>query len=204
MKIICIGRNYSEHAKELGNSIPTEPVFFIKPDTALLKDNEPFYHPDFSKNIQYEIEVVLKINKVGKNIQEKFAGNYYSEIGLGIDFTARDVQNELKAEGLPWEKAKAFDYSAVISNFFIPKTELGDLNHLDFHLLQNQQKVQLGNTNQMLFNFDTIIHHVSKYITLKTGDLIFTGTPSGVGKIEIGDILEGYLKDKKMFETEIK
>ena len=204
MKIICIGRNYSEHAKELGNAIPSEPVFFIKPYTALLKDNEPFYHPDFSKNIQYEVEVVLKINKVGKNIQEKFATNYYSEIGLGIDFTARDIQNELKTEGLPWEKAKAFDHSAVISNFFIPKTNLGDLANLDFYLLKNKQKVQLGNSNQMLFNFDKIIHYVSKYITLKTGDLIFTGTPSGVGKIEIGDILEGYLKDKKMFETEIK
>jgi acylpyruvate hydrolase len=204
MKIICIGRNYSEHAKELGNAIPSEPVFFIKPDTALLKDNEPFYHPDFSKNIQYEVEVVLKINKVGKNIQEKFAANYYTEIGLGIDFTARDIQNELKTEGLPWEKAKSFDHSAVISNFFISKTDLGDLTNLNFHLLKNKHKVQIGNSNQMLFNFDKIIHHVSKYITLKTGDLIFTGTPSGVGKIEIGDILEGYLDNKKMLETEIK
>lgn len=204
MKIICIGRNFSEHAKELGNVTPKEPVFFLKPDTALLKDNEPFYIPDFSQNIQYEVELVVKINKVGKNIQEKFAQNYFSEIGLGIDFTARDLQNELKTEGLPWEKAKAFDNSAVISNQFIPVSSISDINNIEFSLNKNKQRVQIGNSNQMLFNIYTIIHHVSKYITLKTGDLIFTGTPSGVGKIEIGDILEGYLGDKKMFETKIK
>lgn len=204
MKIICIGRNFSEHAKELGNATPKEPVFFLKPDTALLKDNEPFYIPDFSQNIQYEVELVVKINKVGKNIQEKFAQNYFSEIGLGIDFTARDLQNELKTEGLPWEKAKAFDNSAVISNQFIPVSSISDINNIEFSLDKNKQRVQTGNSNQMLFNIFNIIHHVSKYITLKTGDLIFTGTPSGVGKIEIGDILEGYLGDKKMFETKIK
>ena len=165
MKIICIGRNYSEHAKELGNAIPSEPVFFIKPDTALLKDNEPFYHPDFSKNIQYEVEVVLKITKVGKNIQEKFATNYYSEIGLGIDFTARDIQNELKTEGLPWEKAKAFDHSAVISNFFIPKTNLGDLANLDFYLLKNTCIQINWSLNIAFFReiFDEITHQSESY-----------------------------------------
>jgi acylpyruvate hydrolase len=203
MKILCIGRNYAEHIAELNNERPTEPVVFLKPDTALLKDNEPFYHPDFSKDIHHELEIVLKISKVGKNIEAKFAHKYYEEIGLGIDFTARDLQSKLKEKGLPWEKAKAFDSSAPISKF-VPKTNFEDLKKINFHLEINGDNRQKGNTQMMLWNFDEIIAEVSKYFTLKTGDLIFTGTPAGVSKVAIGDKLVGYLEESEMFSFEIK
>jgi 2-keto-4-pentenoate hydratase/2-oxohepta-3-ene-1,7-dioic acid hydratase in catechol pathway len=204
MKIICIGRNFLEHARELGNQEPSEPVLFLKPDTALLRNNAPFFIPDFSKEIHHEVELVIKINRLGKNIQPKFAHKYYNELGLGIDFTARDLQFKLRDEGLPWEKAKAFDSSAVISKNFILKSELGDLDNLTFRLEKNGQKVQEGNSNQMIFNIEEIICYVSKFFTLKIGDLIYTGTPSGVGKVNINDELTGYLRDKKLFEFKVK
>lgn len=203
MKIIAIGRNYAEHAKELNNAVPDKPVLFLKPDTAVLKDNKPFYHPNFSQDIHHEIEVVLKICKEGKFIQEKFAHKYYEEIGLGIDFTARDLQAEQKAKGLPWEVAKAFDHSAPISKF-IPKAELGDLRQLHFKLFVNEDLRQEGNTQDMLFNFDQIIAYASKFFTLKKGDLIFTGTPAGVSKINIGDRLRGFLGEEELLNFEIK
>ncbi len=203
MKIICIGRNYVAHAKELNNDVPTEPVFFMKPDTALLRDNDPFYFPDFTKDLHYECEVVVKINKVGKNIQEKFASKYYSEVTLGIDFTARDLQTKAKENGLPWEMAKAFEHSAPISSVFINKEGL-DLNQLEFHLNLNGATVQQGNTQDWIFNVDKIIAYISQFMTLKTGDLIFTGTPSGVGSVKIGDHLEGFIGTQKMFDFEIK
>lgn len=203
MKIICIGRNYAEHAKELNNAIPTEPVFFMKPDTALLKDGEPFYYPDITKDLHHEIEIVIKINKVGKHIEEQFAYKYYDEIGLGIDFTARDLQAECKAKGLPWEKAKSFDNSAPIGKF-ISKDKLGDLSTIEFELKINGQSRQVGNTKDLLFSFDQIISYVSKYVTLKVGDLIYTGTPSGVGAVSIGDKLQGYIKGDLFLEFEVK
>jgi acylpyruvate hydrolase len=203
MKIICIGRNYAEHAKEMNAAIPTEPVFFLKPDTALLKDNQPFYYPDFSKEIHHEIELVLKITKNGKNIDEAFAHKYYDEIGIGIDFTARDIQASCKEKGLPWEKAKAFDSAAPLGQF-IDKKKITDLRNINFHLLINGKAVQKGNTKDLLFSFDTIIASVSKFITLKTGDLIYTGTPEGVGPVQIGDRLEGYLEKEKLLDFEIK
>ncbi len=202
MKIICIGRNYGAHAKELGNELPEKPVIFCKPDTALLKNNEPFYLPGFSNDIHHEIEVVVKIDKMGKSIAPQFAHKYYSEFTLGVDFTARDLQTELKSKGLPWELAKAFDNSAVAGSF-IPKTEM-DLNHLDFTLLKNKQMVQQGNTADMLFSIDAIISFVSQYFTLKTGDLIFTGTPAGVGAVAIGDNLIGKAGDREFFNFEVK
>lgn len=203
MKIICIGRNYAEHAKELKNEIPTEPVWFMKPDTALLKDGEAFYLPDFSNDIHHEIEIVIKINKVGKHIDEQFAHKYYDEIGLGIDFTARDLQAKCKEKGLPWEKAKAFDGSAPIGKF-IKKEQLGDLNNLNFELKINGESRQLGNTKDLLFSFDKVISYVSKFVTLKVGDLIYTGTPEGVGQVKIGDKLQGYLKGDLLIEFEVK
>ncbi|WP_026994722.1 fumarylacetoacetate hydrolase family protein [Flectobacillus major] len=203
MKILCIGRNYAEHIAELNNERPSEPVLFIKPDTAILRDNEPFYYPEFSQDIHHEVEIVLKINKMGKNIEPKFAHKYYEEIGIGIDFTARDLQSKLKEKGLPWEKAKAFNGSAPISGF-IPKGEFNDLNNLNFHLEINGELRQKGNTSMMLWNFDEIIAEISKYFTLKTGDLIFTGTPAGVGSVKIGDTLSAYLEDEKLLEFEIK
>ncbi len=203
MKIIAIGRNYIEHAKELNNPVPTSPVIFMKPDTALLKDNKPFYHPEFSEDIHHEIEVVLKISKEGKHISEKFAGNYFEEIGLGIDFTARDVQQRHKEKGLPWELAKAFDNSAPISNF-LPKTQFADLYQLNFNLDVNGERKQTGNTKDLIFSFEYIIAFVSKYITLKKGDLIYTGTPQGVCKVNIGDRLEGYLEGQKLLDFYIK
>ena len=202
MKIICIGRNYGAHAKELGNEVPEKPVIFCKPDTALLKNNEPFYIPSFSKDIHHEIEVVVKIDKMGKSIAPQFAHKYYSEITLGIDFTARDLQSELKAKGLPWELAKAFDNSAVVGQF-VNKTSV-NLEALEFTLLKNSVPVQQGNTKDMLFNIDTIISFVSHYFTLKTGDLIFTGTPAGVGAVEIGDQLIGLVGDVEFFNFEVK
>jgi len=204
MKIICIGRNYADHAKELKNDVPSEPVFFLKPDSAILPRRTPFYIPNFTKDLHHEIEVVVKINKLGKNISEKYAHTYYNEIGLGIDFTARDVQAECKAKGLPWEKAKAFDYSAPISEKFIPKEELGDLQKIDFRLEKNGNIVQSGNTEDMLFSIDQIISYVSQYFTLKIGDLIFTGTPAGVSQVNIGDHLVGFIGDSKMIDLKIK
>lgn len=201
MKIICIGRNYVDHIQELNNAVPEEPVIFIKPDSAVLRNNGPFFIPDFSTEVHHEVEVVVKIQKAGKAIPQQFAHEYYSEIGLGIDFTARDVQQRLKDKGLPWEKAKGFDYSAVIGNFY-DKTKF-NLNEIHFHLLKNGIKVQDGNTAMMLNSIDKIIAHVSEYFTLKIGDLIFTGTPAGVSKVVAGDLLEGYLEDEKAFECKV-
>ena len=203
MKIICIGRNYAEHAKELNNAIPSEPVFFMKPDTALLKDGEPFYFPEFTKDLHHEIEIVLKINKVGKHIEEQFANKYYDEIGLGIDFTARDLQNIAKEKGMPWEKAKAFDGSAPIGKF-ISKTALGNLNDISFELKINGKSRQVGNTKDLLFSFDKIISYVSKFVTLKVGDLIYTGTPEGVSAVQIGDKLQGYINGDLFLEFDVK
>jgi acylpyruvate hydrolase len=204
MKIICIGRNYSEHAKELKNEVPTEPVYFMKPDSALLLRNRPFYIPDFSNEIHHEVELVVKIGRLGKNIQEKFAHRYYDEISLGVDFTARDIQRTCKAKGLPWEKAKGFDSSAVLSQIFIPKTDLGDVQNIAFSMKKNGEVVQDGNSSDMLFSIDAIIAYVSRFMTLKMGDLIYTGTPAGVGPVAIGDRLEGFIGDKQMFDFQIK
>lgn len=203
MKIICVGRNYADHVKELKNELPQSPVVFMKPDTALLKDNQPFYFPEFSKEIHFETEVVVKIDREGKFIEEKFAHKYYNEIGLGIDFTARDLQNELKSKGLPWELAKAFNGSAVVSNF-LPKAQLPDVNQLNFSLEINGVERQKGNTSDMIFSIDYLIAFVSKFFTLKKGDLIYTGTPSGVGAVNIGDILTGSLEGNPMFSFSIK
>ncbi|MDW3194359.1 MAG: fumarylacetoacetate hydrolase family protein [Cytophagales bacterium] len=202
MKIICIGRNYTEHIEELGNEKPDEPVIFMKPDSALLRNNDAFYLPDFSNDIHHEVEVVVRINRVGKSIEQKFAGKYYDEIGLGIDFTARDLQSKLKSKGLPWERAKGFNMSAPISPF-ISKEGI-DLTNLDFHLDINGETVQKGNTSFMLFPIDEIIAYVSQYFTLKKGDLIYTGTPKGVGPVKLGDRLKGYLKGELMFDFEVK
>jgi acylpyruvate hydrolase len=203
MKIIAIGRNYAEHAKELNNPVPTTPVIFMKPDTALLKDNKPFYHPEFSQDIHHEIEIVLKVCKEGKHISEKFAANYYEEIALGVDFTARDIQSKHKEKGLPWELAKAFDNSAPVSQF-LPKSQFANIYNLNFNLNINGEARQQGNTTDLLFSFERIIAFVSQYITLKKGDLIFTGTPQGVGKVNIGDRLEGYLQGEKMLDFYVK
>ena len=203
MKIIAIGRNYAEHAKELNNPVPTIPVIFLKPDTAVLKDNKPFYLPDFSDDVHYELEVVLKICKEGKHIAEKFAANYYDEVGLGIDFTARDIQSKHKEKGLPWELAKAFDNSAPISVFH-PKSDFEDLYNLNFELKVNGESRQVGHTKDLLFSFEKIISFVSQYITLKKGDLIFTGTPQGVGKINKGDKLEAWLEGKQLLNFDVK
>lgn len=203
MKIICIGRNYIEHAKELNNPVPKEPVFFLKPDTALQIKNRPFFYPDFSSEIHYELEIVLKLCKNGKNIDPRFANEYFDKIGLGIDFTARDLQQKLKEKGLPWEKAKAFDYSAPVSEF-IPVSELGDLTDLHFRLDLNGKIVQDGTTSDMIFSFAAIISYVSRFITLRAGDLIFTGTPEGVGPVKIGDHLQGWLEGKKMLDFMVK
>jgi len=203
MKFICIGRNYIDHVKELNSALPSEPVFFFKPETALLLKRQPFFLPDFSKNVQYELELILKICKVGKNIQERFAHTYYNEIGVGIDFTARDLQNNCKDKGLPWEIAKAFDGSAVVGSF-IEKSTLRDINTIDFSLKLNDKIVQQGNSKDMIFNFDKLISYVSQFVTLKMGDIIFTGTPSGVGPVKINDILEGYIGEEKSFKVIVK
>jgi 2-keto-4-pentenoate hydratase/2-oxohepta-3-ene-1,7-dioic acid hydratase in catechol pathway len=202
MKIICVGRNYGEHAKELGNDIPEDPVIFMKPDTAILKKGSDFYIPEFSDDIHYELEVVLKISKGGKYIQKENAGNHYDEIGLGLDFTARDLQTKLKDKGLPWELAKGFDGSAVVSDFV--SKEHHDLQNLNFSLTKNNEKVQDGNTSEMIFSCDDIIAFASQYFTLRVGDLIFTGTPKGVGKVSENDLLEAYLEDKKLFSLKIQ
>jgi len=204
MKIICIGRNYAKHAEELNNPIPQEPVVFLKPDTAVLLKKHPFFIPEHSNNIHHEIELVVKINRLGKHIETRFAHKYYNEIALGIDFTARDVQDDCKKKGLPWEKAKAFDGSAAVSNFFSLESLKKEINNIDFYLDINGKKVQEGNTQQMLFSVDQLISHVSKYFTLKTGDLIFTGTPAGVGPVQREDLLELYLEGKRIFYFNVK
>ena len=203
MKIICIGRNYSEHIEELANEKPKEPVIFLKPDTALVQKNQPFFIPHFSNEIHHEVEVLIKINRLGKHIQEKFAHKYYEEIGLGIDFTARDLQLELKQKGLPWEKAKAFDCSAFVGDW-INKNQFENLEALNFALLKNGKKVQEGNTQQMIWKIDKLIAYISQFFTLKIGDIIFTGTPSGVGSVNENDVLEGFLENKKSFSVRIK
>lgn len=203
MKIFCIGRNYVDHAKELGNEVPSEPLIFMKPPTALLINNKPLYYPDFSEDIHYEVEIVIKIGKNGKNIQEKFAKNYIKEISLGIDFTARDLQNKLKAKGHPWEIAKGFNGSAVIGNF-IPKEQFEDVNNIPFYLLKNGEKVQIGNTKDMLFSSEKLISYISKYFLVHMGDYIYTGTPAGVGPVKIGDLLEGFIGEEKIFQCRIK
>jgi len=204
MKIICIGRNYSEHAKELHNPVPSEPVFFMKPDTALLRNNAPFFYPSFSKDVHHEVELVVRINKVGRSIGEKFASRYYSEVGLGVDFTARDVQQRCKEKGLPWEIAKAFDFSAPLSSQFLPLSEFDSVANIPFSLVKNGEVVQQGSTSEMIFSVDQIIAYVSKFVTLKIGDLIYTGTPSGVGSVAIGDRLQGFIGNKQMFDFEVK
>jgi acylpyruvate hydrolase len=203
MKILCIGRNYEEHAKELQNPLPSEPVVFGKPDSALLRNNAPFFLPAFAREFHHEVELVIRINRLGKNIGEKFAHRYYNEIGLGIDFTARDLQDELKKKGLPWEKSKAFDGSAVISEF-VPISRYANLRELSFRLDINGEIRQKGNSQDMIFNFDQLIAHVSRYFTLKIGDLIYTGTPSGVGPVAIGDRLQGYIQDTCFFDFQVK
>jgi acylpyruvate hydrolase len=202
MKIICIGRNYSEHAKEMKSEVPKEPVFFMKPDTALIIRNQPFFLPDFSEEIHHEVELVLKINKVGKNIEERFAHKYYDEIGIGIDFTARDLQAKCKEKGLPWEKAKAFDGSAPLG-LFLPKKDLPESGIL-FHLDINGKTIQKGNSKDLLFSFDKIIAYVSCFVTIKKGDLIFTGTPEGVGPVKTNDRLEAYIGKEKLLEFNVK
>ncbi len=203
MKIICIGRNYVDHIEELKNDRPSEPVIFIKPDSAILLHQHPFVIPEFSKEIHHEVELIVKISKVGKHIDTKFAHKYYDEITVGIDFTARDVQNELKAKGLPWEKAKSFDGSAVIGEF-ISKKQFNSLENISFELTNNNKTVQKGNTSNMLWKIDELISVISQYFTLKIGDVIFTGTPRGVAKVQSDDILEGYLESNKLFSIKIK
>lgn len=203
MKIICIGRNYIEHAKELNNPVPEKPVFFMKPDSALLLKNRAFFIPEFSNDVHHEIEIVVKINKLGKHIEKQFAHRYYDEIGLGIDFTARDIQKECKQKGLPWEIAKAFDHAAVLGDFKVIN-DLPKLNNLNFELLKNGEVVQSGNSGDMIFQIDDIIAYISQFVTLKIGDLIYTGTPSGVGPVAIGDRLVGKLEGETMFDFRIK
>lgn len=203
MKIICIGLNYHSHIQELKSTIPDFPVFFMKPETAIIVKNRPFFLPDFSKEIHYEVELLVRINKLGKSIQKKFAHTYYEEIGLGIDFTARDLQQKVRSEGLPWEITKSFDGSAVIGTF-VPKSEFTDLNNIPFHLQLNDRVVQQGNSRDMIFDIDTIIEYVSQFITLKIGDIIFTGTPVGVGPVAINDRLQGFIGDQKLFDFRIK
>lgn len=203
MKIICIGRNYVEHAHELNNPVPETPVFFLKPDTSLIKNNRPFYYPDFSKDIQYETELVVKINRLGKTIAQKFAHRYYDEIGLGIDLTARDLQRRCKEKGLPWEIAKAFEGSAPISKF-VNKDKFHNVQQINFRLDLNGETVQSGNSKDMIFSVDRIIEYVSRFFTLRTGDLIFTGTPAGVGPVKINDRLQAYLEDELMLDFLIK
>jgi 2-keto-4-pentenoate hydratase/2-oxohepta-3-ene-1,7-dioic acid hydratase in catechol pathway len=203
MKIICIGRNYADHISELKNERPTEPVIFLKPDSAILPKKTAFVIPEFSNDMHHEVEVLVRINRVGKYIDTKFAHKYYDEIGLGIDFTARDVQAKLKEQGLPWEKAKAFDHSAVISSF-LSKNIFSSVENINFELKKNNETVQLGNTNLMLWSIDEIISYVSQYFTLKIGDIIFTGTPKGVGQVKENDVLEGFLENKSMFKITVK
>jgi len=203
MKIICIGRNYTKHIEELQNEKPAEPIIFLKPDTAILPKNFPFFIPEFSSDIHHEVEILVKINRVGKHIDPKFAHKYYDEIGLGIDFTARDVQERLKDKGLPWEKSKAFDGSAVIGEF-LPKTQFNSLENITFELTSNGKQVQIGNTSHMLWKIDELISYVSQYFTLKIGDIIFTGTPEGVARVNPEDVLEGFIEGQKLFRIQVK
>ncbi len=203
MKIICIGRNYAEHAAELNSAIPKEPVFFMKPETSLIRAGLPFFMPAFSNNVHYEVELVLKISKLGKNIQERFAHTYYNEVGVGIDFTARDIQNQCKDEGLPWEKAKAFDGSAPVSDF-VPISTLNNADNIRFSLNKNGITVQTGFSSDMIFSFNQLIAYISRFVTLKIGDYLFTGTPAGVGSVQVGDNLEAFLEDKKMLQIQVK
>ena len=203
MKIICVGRNYMDHVKELGNNIPDEPVIFMKPKSALLQAHTPFYYPEFTNELHYECEIVLRVSKNGKYIQEKHAANYYDAVTVGIDFTARDIQDELKKKGLPWEKAKAFDNSAVVGKF-IPLTPDFNRKSINFSLLKNDEKVQEANSSQMIFSIDRIIENISNYFSLNIGDLIFTGTPAGVGECVTGDVLEGFIEKRSLFSVEIK
>lgn len=203
MKIICIGRNFIEHAHELNNPVPANPVFFLKPETALIRAGLPFFYPDFSQDVHYEVELVLRIGKLGKHISEKFAHTYYDAIGIGIDFTARDIQNICKQKGLPWEIAKAFDGSAPVSRF-IPKKQFSDLYDINFSLVKNNETVQKGNSGMMIFNFEKIIAYVSQFVTLKMGDYIFTGTPAGVGPVKQGDELEALIGDQTLLQLPVK
>ncbi len=203
MKIICIGRNYQLHALELNNPVPTSPMIFMKPSTALLVNNKPLYYPDFTKDLQYEVEIVLKICKNGRHVQPEFADSYFEQIALGIDFTARDIQSELKAKGHPWELAKAFDNSAAISDF-LPKKDLPPVDGILFSLRKNGKIVQQGNTGDLIFSFNTLICYISQYFKLHVGDLIYTGTPAGVGPVKIGDTLTGFIGDRQMLTCEIK
>jgi 2-keto-4-pentenoate hydratase/2-oxohepta-3-ene-1,7-dioic acid hydratase in catechol pathway len=203
MKIICIGRNYAKHIEELRNERPTEPVIFLKPDTAILPKNMPFFIPEFTNDIHHEVEIIVKINRVGKHIEPRFAHKYYNEIGLGIDFTARELQNQLKEKGLPWEKAKAFDGSAVVGNF-LPKDKFDSINSINFELTNNGIPVQKSSTAYMLWEIDELIAYVSRYFTLKIGDIIFTGTPEGVAKVVPNDVLEGFMEGVSMFRIQIK
>lgn len=204
MRIFAIGRNYAEHIQELNNERPAEPVIFTKPDTAIVRNNAPFYHPSFSTDVHHEVELVLRICKEGKNIDEKYAGKYYDAIGVGIDFTARDLQTKLKEKGLPWDIAKGFNGSAPISDKFIPVTEFKDLKNIRFKLEVDGQQKQLGNTSMLLFSFEYIISYLSKFFTLRPGDLIFTGTPKGVGPVAVGNKLSAYIEDEKLLEFEVK
>lgn len=203
MKIICIGRNYSEHIKELKNETPENPIVFLKPDTSILLKKQPFFIPDFSNDVHHEIEVIIKINKIGKHIQPQFAHTYYNAISIGIDFTARDVQDELRAKGLPWECSKSFDGATVIGKW-VPKEKFSDINRLGFTLQKNDQIVQKGNTQDMLHNIDALIAYISKYFTLKIGDIIFTGTPAGVGPVAVNDKLSGFLEGEELFNIKVK
>ena len=203
MKIICVGRNYVEHIKELNNEAPKEPVLFLKPDTAILLKKQPFFIPEFSNEVHHEVEILVKINRIGKHIDRKFAHKYYDEIGLGIDFTARDLQSKLKEKGLPLEKAKAFDGAAVVGSF-LSKSDFKDINDINFRLEKNDEVQQRGNTSSMLWKIDTLIEYISKYFTLKIGDIIFTGTPSGVAKVDSNDILKGFIEEKEVFSIKIK
>lgn len=203
MKIICVGRNYLEHIKELNNEALKEPVLFLKPDTAILLKKQPFFIPEFSNEVHHEVEILVKINRIGKHIDRKFAHKYYDEIGLGIDFTARDLQSKLKEKGLPWEKAKAFDGAAVVGSF-LSKSDFKDINDINFRLEKNDEVQQRGNTSLMLWKIDTLIENISKYFTLKIGDIIFTGTPSGVAKVDSNDILKGFIEEKEVFSIKVK
>ena len=203
MKIICVGRNYTDHIKELENNKPKDPVLFLKPDSSIILNNKPFFIPDFSQNIHYELELIIKISRLGKHIQEKFSHKYYDFIGLGIDFTARDLQSDLKSKGLPWEKSKAFDGSCFISKW-INKSEFNDVKNLNFNLKKNGKTVQKTNSKLMLWKIDELISYISTFFTLKIGDVIFTGTPAGVGNVSIGDNLEGFIEDNKIFNLNIK
>lgn len=203
MKIVCIGRNYADHIEELNNERPDEPVVFIKPDTTIGQSNTPFYLPDFSSAIHHEIELIVRINRIGKHIQEEFASKYYDQISVGIDFTARDLQAQLKAKGLPWEKSKSFDGATVVGEW-VDKTQFKNLQNLDFELTNNGKVVQKGNTAMMLYTIDQLIAYVSQYFTLKIGDVLFTGTPAGVAAVAQEDVLEGYLEGQRLFTQKVK